>query len=77
MTSNPAIPHTAAATPSPNDLLAVQVADALMAAGLIKDSHRAELLSKLKSGGVRQDDWNLWVDLATAQQEAAEETGNE
>ena len=77
MTGNPATPDATATFPSPNDLLAVQVADALVDAGLITDGHKAELLAKLKSGGVRQEDWNLWVDLATAPESAPEETDDE
>jgi len=60
------MPNTTATTPSPNDLLASQIADALVTAGLIKDTHKGTLLSKLKAGGVKQEDWNLWVDIATA-----------
>ncbi len=52
--------------PSPNDVLASQIADALVTAGLINDAHKTELLSKLKAGGVKEEDWNLWVDMATA-----------
>jgi len=66
MTDNHNTPDTTEAPQSPNDLLAVEVADALVDAGLITDGHKAALLAKLKSGGVRQDDWNLWVDMATA-----------
>lgn len=72
MTDNPGTPDTTGAIQCPNDLLAVEVADALVDAGLITDGHKAALLTKLKSGGVRQDDWNLWVDMATAP-EATEE----
>ena len=77
MTNNPATPDTPEAAPSPNDLLAVEVADALVEAGLITDGHKAELLAKLKSGGVRQEDWNLWVDVATAPENAGEEADDE
>ena len=66
MTGNPAAP--AAPNANPNDLLASQIVDALVMAGLIKDGHKAALLTKLKSGGVTQDDWNLWIDIATAPQ---------
>jgi hypothetical protein len=57
---------TITANPSPNDLLASQIAEALVTAGLIKDNHKNALLNKLKVGGVRQEDWNLWIDIATA-----------
>lgn len=70
MTEEPAMP-TATATPqSPNDILASEIADALVAAGLIKDAHRGPLLAKLKANGVKQEDWNLWIDMATAPQVA-------
>jgi hypothetical protein len=51
---------------TPNDLLAEEIAQALSAAGLIPENRRADLLSKLKTGGVKQEDWGLWVDIATA-----------
>jgi len=50
---------------SPNDTLADLVVDELTKAGLILDTHEAELTTKLKGEGVSQDDWNLWIDLAT------------
>ena len=51
---------------SPNDILAEQIASELSAAGLIPDNRRTDLKSKLKVGGVNQDDWNLWIDIATS-----------
>ncbi len=51
---------------SPNDILAEQIVSELSDAGLIPDNRKAGLESKLKVGGVSQDDWNLWVDIATA-----------
>jgi len=51
---------------SPNDILAEQIASELSDAGLIPDNRKADLESKLKGGGVSQDDWNLWIDIATA-----------
>jgi hypothetical protein len=77
MTSNPATPDTPEAIQSPSDLLAAEVTDALVDAGLITDGHKAELLTKLKSGVVHQDDWNLWVDIATAPGSADEEARDE
>ncbi len=77
MTTTPITHNTVATIPNPNDQLAMQVADALVTAGLIKDSHRNELLAKLKDGGVSQEDWNLWVDLATTPQDATGEADNE
>jgi|GEM_PF-1713224 len=77
MNNNPTTSDTPEAVQSPNDLLAVEVADALVEAGLITDGHKAALLTKLKSGGVRQDDWNLWVDMATAPEATDEEADDE
>lgn len=62
---------------SPNDVLASEVTEALVAAGLIKDSHRGTLLANLKTGGVKQEDWNLWIDIATAPQVSHGEGDNE
>ena len=73
MTSNPATPDRSQAAQSPNDQLAAEIADALVEAGLITDRHKAGLLAKLKAGGVRQEDWNLWVDMATATGEEADD----
>jgi hypothetical protein len=65
------------ATKSPNDLLAEQVAEALATAGLVPENRKASLLAKLKVGGVKQDDWGLWVDLATAPKTNQEESDHE
>ncbi len=51
---------------SPNNILAEQITSELSDAGLIPDNRKADLESKLKAGGVSQDDWNLWIDIATA-----------
>ncbi len=77
MNGDHAIPDTTPNIPSPNDLLAVDIADALSTAGLVKDNHKSELLAKLKSGGVTQDDWGLWIDLATAPQGEPGEASDE
>ena len=69
--------ETPTGPPNPNDLLASQIADALVTAGLIKEAHKTELLSKLEAGGVNQEDWNLWVDLATAPPHEPGEADNE
>ena len=77
MTNNPATLKTPETAQDSNDLLAVEVADALVDAGLITNGHKAALLTKLKSGGVRQDDWNLWVDMATVPEATDEESDDE
>lgn len=51
---------------SPNDRLADEIAAALVEAGLITITHEASLRERLKAGGVKQEDWNLWVDVATS-----------
>lgn len=55
---------------SPNDILADEIVNDLIAAGLIPEDRIDELHSKLKAGGASQDDWNLWIDLATAPERA-------
>lgn len=71
MTDTTAAVQTAPVPPqSPNDVLASEVTEALVAAGLIKDTHKGSLLAKLKTGGVKQEDWNLWIDMATVPQAA-------
>ncbi len=57
---------------SPNDVLAEELVRGLLEAGLISEDHESELERKLKAGGVTQDDWNLWIDLATAPDKAEE-----
>jgi hypothetical protein len=52
---------------SPNEILASIIVEALTTAGLIKETNRLELLAKLEAGGVTQEDWQLWIDVATAQ----------
>jgi len=69
--TNPAVTNAPVPPQSPNDVLAGQVTDSLVAAGLIKDAHKGALLGKLKAGGVKQEDWNLWIDMATAPQPTA------
>ena len=61
---------------SPNDILAEEIVNDLIEAGLIPENRIDELHSKLKTGGASQDDWNLWIDLATAP-ERAEEASHE
>lgn len=57
---------------SPNEVLAEELVRGLLEAGLIPEDHESELERKLKAGGVTQDDWNLWIDLATAPGRAEE-----
>ena len=58
---------------SPNDVLAEELVRGLLEAGLVPKDHESELERKLKAGGVTQDDWNLWIDLATAPNTAEED----
>ena len=62
---------------TPNEVLAEAVAEALVSAGLVPEKRKADLLSKLKTGGVKQDDWGLWVDLATAPKSTVERAAHE
>jgi hypothetical protein len=57
---------------TPNDLLAEEMAEALASAGLVPENRKADLLSKLKVRGVKQEDWGLWVDIATAPRQTME-----
>lgn len=66
MTGGNAVPDDNAQALSPNDRLANDIADALVEAGLITTTHENALREKLKVGGVKQEDWNLWVDVATS-----------
>ena len=61
---------------SPNEVLAEELVRGLLEAGLIPEDHESELERKLKAGGVTQEDWNLWIDLATAP-DRAEESNDE
>ncbi len=58
---------------SPNDVLAEEIINDLIEAGLIPENRIDELRSKLKTGGASQDDWNLWIELATAPERAEED----
>lgn len=49
---------------SPNEELAVTIADALVAQGLIVERKKEELLSKLSSGNAREEDWRQWIEEA-------------
>lgn len=56
----------------PNDILAEEISKALLEASLIPENREADLESKLKSGGLNQEDWHLWIDEATNSQDAKE-----
>ncbi len=60
---------------SPNEILAEQLVHHLIDANLIPSDHSSELERKLKVGGVTEEDWNLWVDIATAPEKL--ETGSD
>lgn len=77
MTDTPTTPDSTEEAQSPNDTLATQIAVALVEAGLITDNHKTQLLNKLRAGCVSQEDWNLWIDLATAPQAIDEELNDE
>lgn len=77
MTGELTMQSTTSAPQSPNDILAADIADALVAARLIKDAHQGQLLARLKTNGVRQEDWYLWIDMATAPQAMPSEANDE
>lgn len=62
---------------TPNEILASTIADDLVTSGLIKDTNKEELFAKLKQGGVRQEDWQLWIDIATSPERPEAEVSNE
>lgn len=62
---------------TPNEALATIIVDALTAAALIKETNKAELLAKLKHGGVQQEDWQLWIDIATSPERTEAEGAHE
>lgn len=49
---------------SPNDVLAEQVANNLLKAGLISKTKLAEVVTKVKAGTANSEDWKLWVELS-------------
>jgi hypothetical protein len=49
---------------SPNDVLAEDVADKLVKAGLISKDKLDEILAKVKSGTASVEDWKLWIDVS-------------
>jgi hypothetical protein len=69
--------NTTTMAQTPNNTLALEIADALVAAGLIMNAHKGQLLAKLRTSGVAQEDWNLWIDMATAPETMPLESDNE
>lgn len=51
-------------TPSPNSLLAKQIALKLAESGLIPKEKQMELAEKLETGTVKESDWRIYVELA-------------
>lgn len=50
-------------SPSPTQELAQQIADELCGAGVIPDTKKAELLSKLHAGTISAQDWRLLIEM--------------
>lgn len=50
---------------TPNDVLAEIITKQLIKAKLIPKNRMVEFKSKLKNGDISQEDWSLWVDVAT------------
>jgi len=57
---------------SPNDILAEQIARELVKEGLIPENRKTDFETKLKNRGVSQDDWYLWIDIATVPEKTEE-----
>jgi hypothetical protein len=66
MIGHTSMPHENINASSPTHHLASEVTAALVEAGAISPAHREALLGKLTAGGVKQEDWNLWIDIATS-----------
>lgn len=73
----PMVPDASERLQTPNDVLALQITESLVAAGLISITHKEQLFAKLQQGGVTQEDWNLWIDMATAPQAMPSEGSDE
>lgn len=57
---------------NPNEVLAEVITKKLSTSGLIPANRIADLESKLKTGGVNQEDWTTWVDMATSASQTKE-----
>ena len=64
MASNNLEPSNTISPKTPNDVLASIICARLKDEGLIHDRHQNDLLNRLKHGGVSQDDWRVWIELA-------------
>ena len=49
---------------SPNDVLAEEVTNNLVKAGLVSKAKLDEILTKVKSGSASAEDWKLWIDVS-------------
>ena len=47
---------------APNDVLTTRIADALCAAGLVREKYKESVQSKLCNGKARESDWRLWAE---------------
>jgi hypothetical protein len=77
MNINPMLSDSPEQHQKPNDILALQITESLVDAGLIRSIHKEQLLAKLKNGGVKQEDWYLWIDMATTTKEMPSEVNDE
>lgn len=60
---------------TPNDDLAEQIVDELLAKDIIKDHRAAMVKSKLMNGGCTASDWRIWAeDFAKPEGDDAEAT---
>ncbi len=56
---------------TPSDILAGQVIDRLIAAGLLRADRRDSLVAKMASVGLKAEDWRLEIELSVAKGEAS------
>ena len=56
---------------SPAAALAAKIGDAIVAAGLMRDERKADLVAKIASGEMSPADWRSEIDLAAEKAEEA------
>ncbi len=59
---------------TPNEELATLIVAQLVEAGLLPQGKKSEVLTKVANGSARQDDWQVWIEMAIDQK--AKEAAN-
>lgn len=59
--------------PTPDQIVAEQITEALISAGLLLTDRASEFRSSLAAGQLKGEDWSLEIDLATAPKEEIHE----